>query len=193
MIKKGLMSNWEILKANSDYEINTAYPYPIRRIGKERIVNEYVEKNNGYVRLNLKGKKEYKHRLVALQWIPNDDSKHKTQVDHINHNKLDNHVENLRWCTASENNKNKSGHKNPFEYIDELPDGAIVVEEYNEHCFDDLYYCDNVFYIYNGIRFRKLNKLKQANSESYFVLYNDNQKKQVKIYYTAFKKKYGLI
>ena len=186
------MNNWEVLKANSDYEINTSYPYFIRKIGKERIVNEYKELN-GYIRLNLHGKKYYKHRLIATQFIPNDDPKHKTQVDHINNDREDNHIENLRWCSPSENNKNKSGHIHPFEYIDELPDGAIVVEEYNEHCFDNLYYCDNVFYVYNGIRYRKLNKLKQANSESYFVCSFDTEGKQTKIYYTTFKKAYDLM
>ena len=38
-----------------------------------RIVNEYED--HGYMRLNINGKKEYKHRLVALQWIQNDDPK----------------------------------------------------------------------------------------------------------------------
>ena len=73
------MNNWEILKANSDYEINTSYPYFIRKIGKHNQVVEYRELN-GYIRLNLHGKKYYKHRLIATQWIPNDDPKHKTQV-----------------------------------------------------------------------------------------------------------------
>lgn len=41
------------------------------------------------------------HRLVALSFIgiPPD----KTEVNHINGNKADNHVENLEYCTAREN------------------------------------------------------------------------------------------
>lgn len=57
------------------------------------------------------------HRLVALHYIPNPENK--TDVDHIDRNKKNNHVSNLRWATRSENQKNKgkridntSGHKN---------------------------------------------------------------------------------
>ena len=50
------------------------------------------------------------HRLVALHYITNPDNK--PQVDHINRIKTDNRVENLRWATLSENQKNKSLMKN---------------------------------------------------------------------------------
>ena len=45
------------------------------------------------------------HRLVALAFIPNPEGK--AYIDHINQDKLDNSISNLRWATHSENMLNR--------------------------------------------------------------------------------------
>lgn len=55
---------------------------------------------NRYTRIKLLKKKFMVHRLVAEVFIPNPENK--PEVHHINHNKLDNRVENLEWVTHKE-------------------------------------------------------------------------------------------
>lgn len=59
----------------------------------------------GYLRVYLNDRKKTKfkpiHRLVAMAFIPNPDNK--PQVNHIDCDKSNNHVDNLEWCTNQEN------------------------------------------------------------------------------------------
>jgi len=63
---------------------------------------------SGYYKTTLRkgGKETYKyiHYLIALTFIPNPDNL--PCVDHINRDKLDNRVENLRWVSYSQNSRN---------------------------------------------------------------------------------------
>lgn len=69
----------------------------------------------GYLRLGLRdsdGVRKFHtvHRLVAMAFIPNPDNK--PQINHKDSNKQNNHVDNLEWCTNSENHKHAyaNGH-----------------------------------------------------------------------------------
>lgn len=67
-----------------------------------------INYKNGYCSYNLTlpdgtKKRMYTHRLVAIAYIPNDNPKEKTQINHIDGNKQNNCVDNLEWCTPQEN------------------------------------------------------------------------------------------
>lgn len=137
--------------------------------------------------------KQYKHRLIANQFIPNDDPLNKNEVDHIIQDRDNNHISNLRWVTRSENNKNrKSCNGIAYEFVDELPDEAIEVTDYGDHEFEFYYFYDDEFYFWNGVRYRKLDIKEKKKSGTLYVNMRDIDNKNVEIYINKFKRLYDI-
>lgn len=171
------------------YEIQKEYPHTIRNKKTGKVLSEFIR--TGYIQVALNGKSFDKHRLIALQFIPNLDNL--PYVDHINHIRTDNRIENLRWVSHKENMNNKSSFKGvTYEYVDTIPDDAMVVDEYNGHQFENYFYNENVFYFYNGIKYRKLH-INESKWGYKFVNVIDTNNKGVAIYYSKFKKEHDLI
>lgn len=74
--------------------------------GEEYILNPTIS-NNGYEQITLYRSptdrhKFLVHRLVAQTFIPNPDNLE--AVNHKDENRLNNHADNLEWCTMAYNN-----------------------------------------------------------------------------------------
>lgn len=95
---------WKILKENENYSINEKGE--IKNNITKKILRPSINKDSGYYQIDLwkdnKSKKYTLHRLVASNFIPNLENK--PTVDHIDGNRLNNDISNLRWATYSEQN-----------------------------------------------------------------------------------------
>jgi hypothetical protein len=108
---------------NETFKLIKKYPnYYISNFGRIKSINYNEEKilninidSRGYKYIDLlhlgKPKKKFRiHRLIAKYFIPNPEKK--KLIDHIDRNRLNNNIDNLRWVTHAENNFNHSMHSN---------------------------------------------------------------------------------
>ena len=179
-------SEWQTLVNHSDYEICSNEPYQIRKKDNERIVSESVD-GAGYIQLHLGDNTYLKHRLIADHFIPNPDPERFTVVDHVNHIRTDNRLINLRWVSQRRNSNNRSDQRFTWE----LPKEAIVVDTYNGWSFEDLYYHNNTFYVYNGINY-VVKPSYLRHGKYYSTQATDTVGIKRDISYIKFKKQYGL-
>ena len=183
---------------HEDYEILNDYPFTIRRKDNHYEISE-CDNGEGYIAVALNGIKFKKHRLIALQFLPNDDPEHKTVIDHINHDRSDNHLYNLRWSTHSSNSFNKKYFKNiNYRYVDTIPEDATVVDFYDtrteRHEFehDVYYYHDGLFYYNNDYNYRVLN-INENKSGNKFVRVKTKNNKHISLYIHVFLEQHDLI
>lgn len=126
------------VKGSGRFGDNTVPDRP-RQMSKR--INKY-----GYIDVGLRfvddeGKRKKRmyevHRLVARSFIPNPENL--PQVNHIDGDKLNNHVSNLEWCTARYNVKHRvkngdsytlKGEKNPCAKLDDQ-DIPVIMHAYN--------------------------------------------------------------
>ena len=76
--------------------------------GKGRFLKNRLH-SCGYIRYAIDKKDMYAHRLIAEHFIPNPHNL--PMVDHINRDRTDNRLCNLRWVSHAENNDNKAVQK----------------------------------------------------------------------------------
>lgn len=113
-------------------------PFPVDLGGYEqkykitndgRVWSEYIQdfmkpyySKGGYLRVKVnfgdRNKKFMVHRLVALAFINNPNPEKFTQVDHIDCNRTNNAVENLRWVTPKQNSQHslELGNRDWYKY-----------------------------------------------------------------------------
>lgn len=116
---------------------------------------------HGYCAVNTERGQIFAHRLVMFTWRPIPNAEILT-VDHLNHNKRDNSLENLEWVTREENIRRAENDFIPSPYV------TIHAEKWSNEDFARRHYFINKTtgeYFENGFEAVKWWNLKMLKNE----------------------------
>ena len=106
----GNEEEWKSISGYMNYEVSSIGR--IRNISTGKLLTPYSD-SSGHLKVgiyNEQNRKKYLvHKLVAQEFVNNPDNK--TYVDHVEHNRQNNCINNLRWCSKSENGMNMRKRK----------------------------------------------------------------------------------
>lgn len=168
--------------SNNKYHYQLTDDYHIYHVEKKRNLKESITKK-GYIRVNLNtlGTTPL-HRIIALSLIPNPNKLF--IVDHIDRNRQNNKIENLRWVTSSENVKNsktrctnKLGEKHIHynksnkNYVINIT--TLGIEEYSHSCktIEEAIKCRDL-YLNNNI---KTITIPETNTKEKYIINRGNK------------------
>ena len=121
-------------------EVLKRYPKSYRYGGRKDYYEYVHPKQNvaGYLQVNVpvRNTTDLVHRLVAETFLSNP--KGYNEIDHRNHNRLDNRAENLRWCTHSANMRNSDKPKTKIFWKDITAVSLDTDEVYEFSKFRDI-------------------------------------------------------
>lgn len=105
------MEEYRDIKDYENYQVSNIGN--VRNKITEKILRPGIDAHGYYLVVlykNRKGTSKKIHRLMCETFL--DNYENKSCVDHIDNNKLNNDLKNLRWCSHKENNQNKKIPKN---------------------------------------------------------------------------------
>lgn len=119
LVKVQVGDEYRFVEGSEENLVISAKGEVLKRYCKDRGIRErkdYYEivipsiTQDGYPIVGIPGKRAMKlvHRIVAETFIEKPEGYGKVEVDHINRDKSDNRVENLRWVTHTVNQANRS-------------------------------------------------------------------------------------
>ena len=100
------VSNFGNVRSLDRYVDRMNHGHPSVQFCKGKILKLDIDEDGYYrinIRYNQKDKRYGVHRLVASAFLPNPENL--PCVNHKDGNKMNNHVDNLEWCTVEYNNR----------------------------------------------------------------------------------------